>query len=313
MSKENSNLIIFINTTQKDLEDKIYKIITNKKIIEALKNGKRLRPILAMISFKTLTQGNEEKHQYDNALESFLVIELAHTASLVHDDIIDQDKERRGKPSLYVSEGTPKAFLIGHLMLALGLKIALKHGEKFARLYSNAWNAVVNGEYNQFAFDKNKKTKSDIFDIYKKIIEGKTASLFASSCKAGALKANVSDEIMEVLSNYGREIGIAYQLADDLTDLERGEMIDTVVVPLLNRLGNKDLLKNYKISAARKYFDKNKEKIKEIFIKEINEHVNNAEETAKSDIIPPSEYKDMLLELPKYIVNKILKEINISI
>ena len=307
----------FIDVTKKDLEKKINEVIINKKILSVLKDGKRLRPLIAMMSFKSCTQGKEDKSLYQDALEGFLVIELAHTASLLHDDIIDQDKERRGKPSYYASEGMASAFLLGHIMLAIGLKISLKHGNKFSKLYAKTWNDVVDGEFQEIIFNKDKlkegSKKQKIFEIYNKIIEKKTAVLFAASCESGALKSNATDEITKLLSDYGREIGIAYQLSDDFVDLEKGEMLDSVIIPLLNRLEDDTIIQNLKTAMIKKYLKKHKEEIKRIFLKEINKHIEKAKKIAKSELIPLSEYKDMLLDLPLYIVNKILKEINMSI
>ena len=88
------------------------------------------------------------------SLEGAVIVELAHTASLIHDDIIDKDKERRGKTSLYVKEGIANAVLTGHRMLSLGFNIALKHGKEAAKLYIEAWNDVLNGEIDEVDFNK---------------------------------------------------------------------------------------------------------------------------------------------------------------
>jgi geranylgeranyl pyrophosphate synthase len=296
---------VFAETTQ-DLEKKIMTTITDKKIISILHAGKRLRPLLAHLSFKVCTGGKETPYQYQRAIEGAVAIELAHTASLVHDDIIDKDKERRGKPAFYIQDGVPSALLTGHKMLAIGFDIALSHGEKIARLYCDTWNEILNGEFKEVNFNKKniknnseEISKSKIFTEYNKIINMKTASLFSSACKAGAIEADASGPILETLADYGREIGLAYQLADDLVDLENGEMIDSVIIPLLNRLENKTINNNFfQTRSIKKKLVKNSTKIKQLYMEEIKRHIDNAEQLSKSELIPPSPYKDLLTEAP---------------
>ena len=312
----------FFEITKLDIEKKITSTISDKKIFTMLKYGKRLRPLLAHLSFKVCTGGKETPYQYQRALEGTVSIELAHTASLVHDDIIDEDKERRGKPAFYVTEGIPRALLNGHKMLAIGFNIALSHGEQIAQLYADTWSEILCGELKEVNFNQNDikngtnelSTKSKIFGEYNKIINMKTASLFSSACKAGAIEADASGEILKILADYGREIGLAYQLADDLVDLEKGEMIDSVVVPLLTRLENKTIDNDsLKMKAIKAKLAKNSTKIKQLYIEEIKRHVSKAEKLSNSDIIPPSPYKNLLTDAPAYITNSMLKEINITI
>ncbi len=309
-----------INTSQKDLEKKITDMILDKEISLILEGGKRLRPLLAHLSFKACTQGKETPGQYQKALEGGVVIELAHAASLVHDDIIDNDTQRRGKPSFFVKKGIGNAILTGHKMLATGFNIALRHGKEVAKLYIESWNEVVNGEIDEVDFNKDDiknaeiSTKSQIFEAYNKIIDLKTAALFSSASKAGAIEADMAGDILKVFADYGREIGLAYQLADDLVDLTKGEMIESVIVPLLNRLDTKITKKGIlKKRDIKKKFAKNKDKIQKIYFNEIKRHVKQAEELGKSDLIPISPYKDLLRDAPSYIINKMLAEINLTI
>ncbi len=310
----------FFDSTRNDIEKKIETTITDKEIIEILNGGKRLRSLLAALSFKACTQGKETKKKYQKSLEGTVGIELAHGASLVHDDIIDKDEMRRGKPAFYVKAGVDKAILTGHKMLITGFNLALKHGKEVAKLYLDSWNEVVNGEIDEVDFNKNRvklkkvSTKSQIFEAYNKIINLKTASLFSSACKGGALQANMSEDILKVFANYGREIGLAYQLADDLVDLAKGEFIDSVIIPIVNKLEKQTTnISALKKDQIKSKFDKNKEKIKEVYIEEIKKHVGNAVKLSKSDLIPSSEYKLMLGDAPTYIINKMLREISISI
>jgi len=314
MAKEQSiKLDDFIESSKSELEKKIVDLISDKKIASILAGGKRLRPLLANLSFKACTQGNETPLQYQRALEGAVVIEL--------DDIIDKDEERRGKPSFYVKNGVANAILTGHKMLVTGFNITLKHGKEVAKLYVDSWNEVVNGELDEVTFNKKDvknlkeaSTKSKIFEAYNKIIDLKTAVLFSSACKAGAIEANMSGDILNVFSNYGREIGRAYQLADDLVDLANGEMIDSVIIPLLNRLEHKKIkIGVMEKREIKKEFLKNQDKIQEFYIAEIKKHVRKAEELGKSEAIPSSPYKNMLTDAPTYIINRMLREINVTI
>lgn len=320
MTKTQENdLDEFFDTTRRDINKKIDHIITDKQIVEILNGGKRLRSMLGALAFRAC-KPNQTNKEYQRALEGGVTIELAHGASLVHDDIIDKDRERRGKEALHVKEGVGKAILTGHKMLVQGFEIALKHGKDWAKLYVDSWNQVVNGEIDEVDFNLNGKdfkknaSKSQIFDAYNKIIDLKTAAMFSSACKSGALGANMSGDILKVFADYGREIGLAYQLADDLVDLAKGEIIDSVVVPILNRLDGKTSgIKPLQKWEIKRKFTKNKDKIQKLYIAEIERHVKNAQELSKSDLIPKSTYKNMLIDAPRYIINKMLKEINVSV
>ncbi len=316
------NIDDFYETSTADLEKKINTTIYDKKIISILNSGKRLRPLVAHLSFKVCTGGKETLYKYHRAIEGAVAMELAHSASLVHDDIIDGDQMRRGKPALYIKKGIPNALLLGHKMLAIGFNIALSHGEKIAKLYVDTWSEVLNGELKEVNFNKKDikngsneiSTKSKFFSAYNKIINMKTASLFSSACKAGGIEADASGRILEILADYGREIGLAYQLADDLVDLEKGEMIDSVIIPLLTRLENKTIdTDSLEVKVIKKILAKNSEKIKKMFISEIKRHMEKAEELSKSELIPTSPYKKLLTEAPSYFINKMLAEINIKI
>jgi geranylgeranyl pyrophosphate synthase len=312
----------FFNQTLGDLEKKIVTTVQNKKIVAILNDGKRLRPFLAHLSFKVCTGGKETPYQYQRALEGAVTIELAHTASLIHDDIMDGDSKRRGRPAFHSSDGISNALLMGHKMLAKGFDIALGHGEKLAKLYVETWSRILSGQMDEVNYNpedinngtKGITTKSKIFKAYYKIIDQKTASLFASSCRAGAVEADANGEILDILFVYGREVGLAYQLADDLVDLKNGELIDSVIIPLLTRLENKKVdVNSLNVSEIKKIIKKNESKIRKMYLKEIERHVRKAEKISRSKEIPESQYKILLTEAPSYVINKMLREINVAI
>jgi geranylgeranyl pyrophosphate synthase len=319
INEKTPSLEEFFEKTFFHVEDKIDKTISDDNIKSILQGGKRLRSLLAQLSFKVCTRGKEKYEHYQKSLEGSVSIELAHGASLVHDDIIDKDKSRRGRPALHIKQGISKALLTGHQMLAHGFKIALSHGKEIAQLYVDSWNEVVIGEIDEVEFNKfNIKYKAissreQIIEAYNKIIDLKTAVLFSSACKAGVLEANMNGEILKVFSDYGREIGLAYQLADDLVDLCHGEIINSVILPLIKRFENKPRFSFIKSHEIKKLFRKNERKIRTYYINEIKKHIENAENLSKSELIPESKYKSLMNQAPNYIINKMLDDISIKV
>jgi len=312
----------FIKKTRKDHDLTILKLIKDAEILKLLQNGKRLRPIMSVLSYKVCTQGKETQKIYQEILLNSVSIELAHTASLIHDDIIDKDIIRRGKTALYVNDGIPNAILTGHKLLAKGFELSLKSGKKFSELYVKTWNESIKGELieiniNNLGFSNinNKKgIKNKLFEQYYEIIDLKTASLFSAACKAGALKANASDKVAKLLEEYGREFGFAYQLADDLLDFENGEKIDSVLIPIFAKIYDKKIdTQNLEYGDLMKKIAKNRSKIKEMLIDEINKHLEKCSKISNSGIIPESEYKQILKEIPRYFINKFLEEIKIKV
>lgn len=320
MVDQSFGLEVFLSHTYEDVEQKIKDIITDENIISILQGGKRLRPLLAAIVFKACTNGKDSKEQYQRFLEGTVAIELAHGASLVHDDIIDGDMTRRGEPAFYLKKGIDNAILIGHKMLVIGFSIAVSHGQKIAKLYAEAWKKTLEGQLDEINFNtkdlQNAEIKpgSKFFQIYSSIIDLKTATLFSAACKAAAYWADASDEFANLFEEYGREVGFAYQLADDLVDLEKGEMIDSVVIPLLSRLEKKSMKNGtLRARAIRKKIEKNSEEIKKLYLEEITKHARKAQTICKSPLIPESDYKTYLMNAPIFSINKMLQEILLTI
>jgi len=320
MAEQPLSLEVFLKHSFEDIERKIQEVITDQNILSILKGGKRLRPLLASICFKTCTDGKETDRQYQRFLEGTVAIELAHGASLVHDDIIDGDLTRRGEPAFYIKTGIDNAILTGHKMLVIGFNIALSHGEKIAKLYVDAWKGTLDGQLDEINFNikdlngVNITVDSKFFQVYSRIIDLKTATLFSAACKAAAYWAEAPDELADLLGEYGREVGFAYQLADDLVDLEKGKMIDSVVIPLLTRLEKKSSKNGtLKTKAIRKRIMKNSTEIKKLYLEEISKHVTKAQTASKSSLIPDTSFKKFLFNAPIYSINKMLEEIYITI
>jgi geranylgeranyl pyrophosphate synthase len=320
MTERSATLESFLEQMHNDIENKINEMITDRNILYVLKGGKRLRPLLSAISFKVCTGGIEDNKRYQKFLEGSVGIELAHGASLIHDDIIDGDLDRRGEPAFYIKAGVDTAILTGHKMLVIGFDLALSTGARIAKLYLETWRETLEGQLDEINFNSKDLDNSSIsaeskfFQVYSHIIDLKTAALFASACKVAAIWADANDEIADLLGKYGREVGFAYQLADDLVDLEKGEMIDSVVIPLLSKLEKKSI-KNGTLTARKikKKIEKNSPEIKRLYINEITKHINQSKEFSSNPIIPDNPYKTFLQNAPSYIINRMLREINIEI
>ncbi len=310
----------FFEKAIKDIEKEITRKISDDSMVSILKGGKRLRSVLSLLTFKACNGGEKNNGNYERALEGTVSIELAHAASLIHDDIIDRDIERRGGDALYVKDGVNTALLKGHKMIATGFDIALGHGLKMAKIYVDTWNEALSGELMEINSNgKNnniKKTNNlssvSLFNRYKNIIDLKTASLFSSACKFGALETKASKKLVNILGNYGREIGLAYQLSDDLVDLTNGERIDSVITSLIEVLKIKYKQKEtlYELLSKGKLLEK-APKIKKLYIEEIQKHLKKAENIASSSLILNTTYKPMIKEAPRYIVNQMLKDVNV--
>lgn len=172
--------------------------------------GKRLRPVLVVLSAKMC--GNNTNHHIDMAA----CVELLHTATLFHDDVVDGSKLRRGRKTANELWGNSASVLVGDFLLAQSFMIMANIGSmEIIDLLSNTSSVLTEGEVKQLMH------KSDIetsFDEYIQIIQGKTAELFAACCKVGGIISNVPENKKKALEEFGRNLGIAFQIADDGLD-----------------------------------------------------------------------------------------------
>lgn len=174
------------------------------------RKGKQMRPMFVMLSAKVC--GNFSESTYTAAT----LIELLHTATLVHDDVVDDAYERRGFFSINALWKNKIAVLIGDYLLAKGLLVSLNNNEfRMLKITSDAVREMSEGELLQIE----KARKLDIEeDIYFEIIRKKTATLIASACSAGAASATSDENLISTMRLFGEKIGIAFQIKDDLLD-----------------------------------------------------------------------------------------------
>lgn len=172
--------------------------------------GKRLRPLFLLLSAEIC--GAEDESRY--LLAS--IIEAIHTASLLHDDVIDGAKTRRGMPSANSKWGNQIVILVGDYLYSNALRLAVgQKNQKIMDALSTATTKMTEGEIIQLEKTANPQIS---LDEYYRIIEGKTAALISCACRIGAIISNTTDEKEDRLAEFGLKTGMAFQLVDDILD-----------------------------------------------------------------------------------------------
>ncbi|MFN5705393.1 MAG: polyprenyl synthetase family protein [bacterium] len=229
------------------------------------RKGKQMRPMFVFFSAK-LCGGISESTYRGAAL-----VELLHTATLVHDDVVDDAYERRGFLSINAVWKNKIAVLVGDFLLAKGLLLSVEHNElKILKIVSDAVQQMSEGELLQIE----KVRRLDIIeDIYYEIIRQKTASLIASCCASGASSAGATDDVVEKMRLFGEYIGMAFQIKDDLLDfgyedIGKPKGIDIkekkITLPLIYSLNNTNKSNKSKIIKLVKYHNDEPDKVDEI-------------------------------------------------
>ena len=172
--------------------------------------GKRMRPLLVLLSAQALG-GIDQRH-----IQFAAVIEFIHTATLLHDDVVDLSTLRRGKPTANAAFGNAPSVLVGDFIYtrAFQLMVQLNHMPLLAHM-AETTNTIAAGEVMQLVHAGNPDTQAD---QYREIIRRKTAALFAAACHGAALLHDTDSTIATAMLEYGMNLGIAFQLADDLLD-----------------------------------------------------------------------------------------------
>ncbi len=174
-----------------------------------LSRGKRLRPILTILSAQSVGGDRE------SVIRLALAFEVLHTSTLVHDDIIDRDRVRRGLPTLHEKWSINDAILVGDALIAISIGLVADYGPQVIKITSACGLQLSSGEMMDISLSLNDMDEEDYFVK----IKGKSASLFRAATKCGAIAGGGSAIEVESLANFGEYYGIAYQLKDDLEDL----------------------------------------------------------------------------------------------
>ncbi|MBN8702039.1 MAG: polyprenyl synthetase family protein [Bacteroidetes bacterium] len=246
--------------SQVPLLDKITYYIIKRK-------GKQIRPMFVFLSAKMLGPISESSYRAAS------LIELLHTATLVHDDVVDDSYERRGFFSINALWKNKIAVLVGDYLLSRGLLLSVDNGEfKLLQIVSTAVREMSEGELLQIE----KARKLDIAeDVYFDIIRQKTASLIASCCAAGACSVGATDDTIETMKKFGECVGIAFQIKDDLFDYGDGKDIGKPVgidvqekkltLPIIYALKQASFIEKRKMISIIKNYNTDENKITELF------------------------------------------------
>lgn len=290
------------------LLDRIMHYIVKRK-------GKQLRPMFVLLCAKLGGEVNAQSYRAAS------LVELLHTATLVHDDIVDDSNERRGFFSINALWKNKIAVLVGDYLLSKGLLLSLGNGDfKILELLSTAVKQMSEGELLQMEKSRNLNLSEE---TYFEIINGKTASLLASACAAGASTTFNETGLIEELRSFGEKTGMAFQLKDDLFDYGKagigkptGNDIkeQKLSLPIIYTLNNCDSKTRRKLLHTIKNENRKKEKI-EWVVQTVTEHGGIEYATGKMfayrdaalEILfqfPESDTRDALEELVRFTTDR---------
>jgi octaprenyl-diphosphate synthase len=290
------------------LLDRIMNYIVKRK-------GKQIRPMFVFLSAGTCGA------ICDSTYRGAALIELLHTASLVHDDVVDDANYRRGFFSINALWKNKIAVLVGDFLLSRGLLLSVEHKEyDLLSIVSNAVREMSEGELLQME----KSRQLDITEaVYFDIIRQKTASLIASCCAVGACSVKSTDSVIETMRLFGEKIGMAFQIKDDLFDYGEDEIgkpvgIDIkekkMTLPLIYALSKAEWMEKRRIIRTVKNESENPRKVKEViaFVKKsggieyaqqkMNEFYNEALTLLQA--LPDSPYKTALRQLVQFTIER---------
>ena len=226
----NNQVSELINICQGDLETInsiiIEKLGSNIPLIHEiasyliLSGGKRLRPLLTSCSFRLFEKNTNENI---NHIGLAAAVEFIHAATLLHDDVIDESKKRRGNLSVNEVWGNKTSVLVGDFLFSRAFQLMAKYGNTAVlKLLSDTSVTISEGEMLELSNDKDPTINED---IYYDVINGKTASLFSAACQVGGMSAQGSDKELEYLKSFGANFGMSFQLIDDAIDYSSSNIV----------------------------------------------------------------------------------------
>jgi len=283
----------------------------------ASRKGKQMRPMFVFLVAKLLGEGKIEERTYRGAS----IIELIHTASLVHDDVVDRSERRRGFFSINALWKNKIAVLVGDYFFSKGLLLSLDHDDfDLLKIVSEAVREMSQGELLQLE----KARRLDIDEpIYYDIIRQKTATLIAACCAMGAASVGSSKEDIERFHSFGEYAGMAFQIKDDLFDYGddrigkptgidiKEQKMTLPLIHVLNKVDKKQ--RNWLIDSVKRH-NTDKKRVKEViqFVKdqgglEYAERQMIHYKDAALELLskyPDNEYKEALANLVTYVVDR---------
>lgn len=313
-----------IHTEMELFEKKFYQSMTSKvallnRITHYIVNrkGKQMRPMFVFLVAKMVSRGNVNERTYRGAA----VIELIHTATLVHDDVVDDSNRRRGFFSINALWKNKIAVLVGDYLLSKGLLLSIDNNDfDLLKIISVAVREMSEGELLQIE-------KSRLLDIteevYFEIIRQKTATLIAACCSLGACSVAPETAHVETMRKFGELIGIAFQIKDDLFDYGEERIgkptgIDIkeqkMTLPLIHVLNTAEKKQRDWLINSIKNHNKNPKRVKEIirYVKENGGliYAENKMESFKNQALglleayPSSAYKESLEQMVNYVIER---------
>ena len=292
------------------LLNKITHYIVNRK-------GKQMRPMFVFLIAKLTNDGNVNERTYRGAS----IIELIHTASLVHDDVVDDSNRRRGFFSLNALWKNKIAVLVGDFLFSKGLLLSVEHDDfDLLKIISETVREISEGELLQI----DKARRLDITeDVYFEIIRQKTATLIAACCEMGAKSVHANEDTVANMKLFGERIGIAFQIKDDLFDYGEEKIgkptgIDIkeqkMTLPLIYALNNCTSKEKSWVINSIKNHNKDKKRVKELiaFVKSKGglEYANKRMKAYQKEaldlleVYPESPYKDSLELMVNYVIDR---------
>ena len=277
--------------------------------------GKRMRPAVTILIFKAT--GGIDAAKVIKVASAF---ELIHSATLLHDDINDHGEMRRGRMAAYKKYGTQKALIAGDFLFVKSFALGGVFDEKVIGVVADACTGIAESEILQSDYERNQET--DV-DIYIKIIEGKTARPFEAGARVGSYLAEASPAVMDAMGSYGLNIGIAFQIVDDILDvigeektLGKPHGIDIIdgkpTLPLI--IAMQDKSHGSRIKEIFKKENKSSAEVAEAIglvkrTKALDTAADLAEEYANKalldlEVLKPSEYKEALKALTKAVLDR---------
>ncbi|MCZ2131152.1 MAG: polyprenyl synthetase family protein [Bacteroidia bacterium] len=304
----------FESTFSKGVKTKVALLDTILSYIVKRK-GKQIRPVMVLLTAGSCGTINEKTYRGAS------LVELLHTATLVHDDVVDESYKRRGFFSINALWKNKIAVLVGDFLLARGLIMAVENKDfEMLNIVSDAMKRMAEGELLQLE----KARKLDIKEAdYYQIISNKTASLFASCCAMGAASVSDSKELVEAMKNFGENAGMAFQIKDDLFDFNddnsgKPKAVDIkdrkMTLPLIYSLNNAEPKRKKEIIKIFKSKKISTEQIQEVVSFIVNSGgaeyarkvMNEYKQKAMRDleILQDSRHKEHLIAVLNYIIER---------
>ena len=215
--------LVSVNTIILDKLDSNVPLVQEVAKYLILSGGKRLRPLLTVSSYHLIENNSLIKENSINHIGLAAAVEFIHTATLLHDDVIDESKQRRGKPTANEKWKNKTSVLVGDFLFSRAFQLMTKYGNnETLKILADTSVTISEGEVLELANDKNLEINED---LYFDVVNAKTASLFSAACQVGAISADASIGEINALKSFGTNFGMSFQLIDDAIDYSSNKSV----------------------------------------------------------------------------------------